>query len=58
MILLKTFVYRIYSFIIMFLIAVFFTHNFDGAFSIAVSLEIVKFIQYYLFEKIWKKLFV
>lgn len=58
MTLVKTIIYRLYSFVILFLFAFFITHNFDGAFKISLGLEAIKLAQYFIFEKIWAKLFV
>ena len=57
MILVKTAIYRFYSLGVLLLIALLITHDFKTAFAFAGFLEFVKLIQYYLFEKVWKRLF-
>ena len=52
----KTIIYRIYSFVVLIAIALAFTHDITTAFKVSFGLEMVKLVQYYIFEHIWKTL--
>ena len=53
MILLKTIVYRTYSLLILFSIALLFTGDPSSSLYGSLGIEGIKVIQYYIFEKLW-----
>lgn len=49
----KALIYRMYSFLVLLTIGTVFTGDTAQALKFAAGIEMVKFIQYVLFEKIW-----
>jgi uncharacterized membrane protein len=52
----KALIYRIYSLIIVYVIFYLLTRKITKAAEFTLIIEIVKLLQYYIFEKIWSKL--
>jgi len=55
-ILIKTIIYRIYSIVIAYLVFYLLTGKIMKATKFTIILELTKLCQYYLFEKLWKKI--
>ena len=56
MIVYKAVTYRLYSFLVLIAIGTLFTGDTAQALKFALGIEMVKFIQYVLFEKVWATL--
>lgn len=51
----KTLIYRAISIIMIFMIVYFITYDFTETTAITIIIEIVKTIQYFVFDCLWKK---
>lgn len=54
----KAIVYRLYSFCVLFVVSYIFTGDIDSSFTLAMWVEVLKFTQYILFERMWAALIV
>lgn len=54
MIFAKTVIYRVYSLVILIAISLAITKDMESALKMSLSIELIKLLQYYIFEHIWK----
>lgn len=50
----KTIIYRVYSLVILIAVSLAITGNIQTALQLSLMLELIKLLQYYVFEEMWK----